>query len=87
MPDTEDLKSKFNEKLEKFSNAKKEIEKDIERLKAEVKSKKDHRRNILQDVTTKEVNPKHVCICLAYVCILIIRIHEKSMQKNYYACA
>ena len=59
MPDTEDLKSKFNEKLEKFSNAKKEIEKDIERLKAEVKSKKDHRRNVLQDVTSKEVNPKY----------------------------
>ena len=55
IPDFDNLKSKFNEKLEKFSNAKKEIEIDIQRLKAEAKSKRDHRKTVQQDVTSKEV--------------------------------
>jgi hypothetical protein len=57
VPEPSELKSKFNEKFETISAAKKSVESDIHRLKAEASSKRDHRKNVQQDLTTKEVPP------------------------------
>ncbi len=55
IPETSRLKSKFNERLDKFSSVKRDLEKEIQRLKAEANSKRDHRKTVQQDVVTKEV--------------------------------
>ncbi len=55
IPETSRLKSKFNERLEKFSSVKRDVEKEIQRLKAEANSKRDQRKTVQQDVVMKEV--------------------------------
>ena len=55
LPEPISLKSRFDEKFDKFSDAKKKIEVEIQRLKAEANSKRDHRKSFQQDLTGKEV--------------------------------
>jgi len=56
VPDAADLKSKFDEKFERLSDSKKMVEREIQKLKAEVSSKKDHRKSVQQDLAGKEVS-------------------------------
>jgi len=49
------LKQEFIGRLEIYSNAKKNVEKDIQKFRAEINSKKDQKRSLLQDISVKEV--------------------------------
>jgi hypothetical protein len=55
VPAAADLKSRFNDRMDKFAAAKKKVERDIEKLKAETGSKKSHRKTVQQDLAAKEV--------------------------------
>ena len=38
-----------------------------------------------QNCVQGKLTSRHARICLAYMCILLVCIHEKSIQQNYYA--
>ncbi len=79
MPEPSELKSKFNEKFETISAAKKSVESDIHRLKAEANSKRDHRKNVQQDLTTKEVPP----FIYLFVILKVLHFTVKNMIPPY----
>ncbi len=56
MPKVDDLKVEYVKRYDGFSNAKRNAERDIQKLRAEISSKKEQRRALQQDITVKEVN-------------------------------
>ena len=56
VPEANLLKSRFDEKLQQFGEVKRKVEREMQRLKAEISIKKDHRKSVMQDLAGKEVN-------------------------------
>ena len=65
LPEPSRLKSGFDDKFEKFSTAKKKIEAEIQRLRAEASSKRNHRKTVEQDLAAKEVSLKFLLLAIS----------------------